>query len=146
MRLGFLRTAFLAVGLWHAAAGAAGEYFVARGEMAYVDGRPGDALMYFVRANAAYPLEPAIREREATIHAAVNVVAPEIVLAALDAALADDPHNPLLFWYGCIQALRLRNLALANGYLERLREIGPDWPETRNAEDVWKAVAEMVGK
>ncbi len=99
-----------------------------------------------MKANAAFPLEPAIREREATMHAVANIVAPEMILSVLDAEIGSDPHNPVLFWYAAIQSLRIPDVPRAAAYLDRLRAIGPEWEQTRNAEDVLKAVVEMTRK
>lgn len=110
------------------------------------DGDAPAALLNFIKANAAFPLESAIREREATMHAVANVVAPDMILEILDREIAGDPYNPVMFWYATIQALRAGDTPRASGYLARLKSLGPEWPETRNAEDVLNAVAGMVEK
>lgn len=80
------------------------------------------------------------------MHAVANVVAPDLILTILDREIVGDPNNPVLFWYATIQSLRAGDTPRAAAYLDRLRALGPDWPETRNAEDVLKAVAGMVEK
>lgn len=146
MWVGIFRALFLALGLWYALASATGELFVNIGNTQADAGDYPAAFVSYLKASGAFPLSNPIREREGTINGIANAIPPDVVLVVLDRVIDNDPNNPLLYWYAAIQALRMQDLPRAAAYMERLKNIGPDWPETKNVEDVYAAVAAMVEK
>lgn len=146
MWLGIGKSCFLAAGLWFAVSNAAGELYVNTGNAQSNVGDFAGAFISYLKAGGANRLSNPIREREATIYGIANAFPPDVILAVIDRILLDDPNNGLLYWYGAIQSLRGQDMARARVYLDRLKQIGPDWPETQNAEDVYAAVAAMVVK
>lgn len=102
------------------------------------------AFISYIKANASYPLASYIRERQATATGLADHTPPRISLRSIDDVISNDPNNAVIIWYGAVQALREPDLPLAMKYIDRLIVLGKDWPETKNAEEVYAAVLDMV--
>lgn len=103
-----------------------------------------EALFEFQRAEAVFPLSFYIRESRAAMFNGAQMLPVEIVLAAIDKALDDDPYNGVLLLYRTAALARLRDFDGAEAALRRLKEVGTNWPQTANAERLLKAVRRKV--
>ncbi len=85
-----------------------------------------------------------MREAIASLHGIANSLPPEINLDAIDRALEGDPNSARLLWYKTMQELRRGRTDRAAAPLRRLERLGPGWPQTRNARQIFELVLSGV--
>ena len=138
-----LRSVLQAVGISVALLCFVGQMWLAEAHALYIQKKGADALLMYVRSEAVFPLSRYAREGAAIFYGTVRRVPPVMVLQALDHALSNDPWAPNFLWHKALQHLRQRDLQAARQAIDRLRSLGPDWIQTRNIEEVYRAVERM---
>lgn len=128
------------MGITFAVNGYRGEVFFSEGKSGL---KAGHGYVNIVRAEAVFPLMYYTREAVAT--SSINVPY-RIAIGAMDRALSADPHSGFLLWHKIMLELRVGNLKRAKRALDRLQHLGPDWKQTKNAENVFMAVKKRMQK
>ncbi len=97
-----------------------------------------------MESGARYPFSNPLREARVSINSITSILPPRVVLDQVDAALENDPLNPLLLYHKAIQEVRNMDIKAARITRGRLAAIGPDWAETKNLGLVIDAVAKQL--
>lgn len=134
----WLPAILLAVGTTFAVSESAGEaYYFKAFHKLYNEGDPIRALFDAQRAVTYFPFVHRTRELAAITHVSLAGLHPDIVLEAIDRALAQDPHSPSLIFHQFMQHIRRDDFFGARASLEHLDRIGRDWPELEEAHRIF---------
>ncbi len=114
-----------------------GSLWFAEGDRYLRAGNGGRAFLHLVRAEAVFPLIYYTRETNAVVRAISEGMQPEIVLDAIDRALAADPYGGNLLWHKMIQELRRGDAVAAEAALVTLERVGPGWSQTATARRIF---------
>lgn len=139
-----LATLYLAAGIALSALSAHGEIVFHSNMLKVKEGRDIEAFMGLIRAEAAWPLAYYTRESQATLHTVFSSLPAEFILETVDRALKADPWSHTLLWHKTMQELRRGNLERARPALMKLDRISGDWPQTKNAHEVFQWVERQV--
>lgn len=122
------RAAFVGLGMMFSMAGAIGETLHIR---ALKSPEMSSILLGGIRASTLFPFPARIREANASLHAMMGGVPPMIALIEIRRALSHAPNSPALLFWLVYHRIRVGDLIGAEETLEKLKSIGPDWPQTK---------------